>query len=534
MKYALLVAIREYVENAKTKGFWIGIMLFPIMILIAVQVPRFLDKATPTRHFTLVDQSGRYGAVVDQAVRRNETRQKKEAYQKYVQKYIDPDRVPPTAHRDLETVHADMVDPEKLLGKFMEANPEMLDMLGTPTGWQLEVARLEPFLQKDRPPFTPPRPRFVRVPLPEGVAPDGSPAEIARALKPFVLGESQVAGPDGPIDLFAAVIVPRDVTGKSSMAAMAEKAGLARPSGIEFWSVNLTDKDLQEVIERAVNEEYRRLAYLEHDVDPATVKNVEQARVPFHAKNPRKAEGKEDVSVADVIRQYAPIAFVYLLWVAIFTVSQMLLNNTIEEKSNRIIEVLLSSVTSGELMMGKLLGIAAIGLTMTGAWILALLGVLTLFRSPEAAFVDQAMTVLRTSNLLPLFAVYFLLGYLFYAGIFLSIGSICNTLKEAQNFMGPMMMVMMVPLITMFFIPKDPNGPLATVLSWIPFYTPFVMMNRAAANPPVFDQVGTVVLMLIATAGMLWLSAKIFRIGILRTGQPPKLFEIFRWVKNPA
>jgi ABC-2 type transport system permease protein len=212
----------------------------------------------------------------------------------------------------------------------------------------------------------------------------------------------------------------------------------------------------------------------------------------------------------------------------------MLLNNTIEEKSNRIIEVLLSSVTSHELMMGKLLGIAAVGLTMTGAWILSLMVILNWFRSPETQVVDQVLTVLNTSNLLPLFAVYFLFGYLFYAGIFLAIGSICNTIKEAQNFMGPMMMVMMVPLLAMFFIPKDPNGTLATALSWIPLYTPFVMMNRAAADPPLFDRIGTVILMIASAGAMLWLSAKIFRIGILRTGQPPRLVELFRWIKNPA
>jgi ABC-type Na+ efflux pump permease subunit len=91
-----------------------------------------------------------------------------------------------------------------------------------------------------------------------------------------------------------------------------------------------------------------------------------------------------------------------------------------------------------------------------------------------------------------------------------------------------------VPLITMVFIPKDPNGTLATVLSWIPLYTPFVMMNRAAADPPMFDQVGTMVLMVVSVVVVLWLSGKIFRRGILRTGQPPKLLELVRWIKNPA
>jgi ABC-type Na+ efflux pump permease subunit len=133
---------------------------------------------------------------------------------------------------------------------------------------------------------------------------------------------------------------------------------------------------------------------------------------------------------------------------------------------------------------------------------------------------------------MPAFVLYFVLGYLLYAGIFLSIGSLCNSLKEAQNLQGPMMMIMMVPLLTMVFINRDPHGPLATVLTWIPIYTPFTMMNRAAADPPLFDLIGSIALMVVTTALILWLSGKIFRIGILRTGQRPKLVELIRWIRS--
>src|SRR5262249_41350067 len=137
--------------------------------------------------------------------------------------------------------------------------------------------------------------------------------------------------------------------------------------------------------------------------------------------------------------------------------------------------------------------------------------------------------ILKGSNLVLLFSVYFLLGYLMFAGFILSIGSVCNTLKEAQSYMGALTMVMMVPLLTMTFIPKDPNGPLARLLSSIPLYTPFPMMTRPAADPPLFDLIGTFVLLLACTALALWMAGKIFRFGILRTGQPPKVIEMLRW-----
>lgn len=98
--------------------------------------------------------------------------------------------------------------------------------------------------------------------------------------------------------------------------------------------------------------------------------------------------------------------------------------------------------------------------------------------------------------------------------------------------MGPVMIVMMVPLITMMFIPKDPNGTLATILSWIPLYTPFTMMNRAAADPPMFDKIGTLVLLICFTVFTLFMVGRIFRAGILRTGQPPKFKELLSWMKS--
>ena len=161
-------------------------------------------------------------------------------------------------------------------------------------------------------------------------------------------------------------------------------------------------------------------------------------------KDQGKEEGEEEVSMADLVREWAPLGFVYLLWVALMTIAQMLLNNTIEEKSNRIIEVLLSSVTTTELMAGKLMGIAGVGLTMLFAWVLSLVGVLSFMAGPEAEWAGHLLDILASSGFLTYFLLYFLLGYLLYAGVFLAIGSVCNTLKEAQNFMSPLMLLMMV------------------------------------------------------------------------------------------
>lgn len=535
MKYAMLVAMREYAENAKTKGFWIGLLLFPIMIVLGIQVPKFLAKATPTRYFVLVDQSNEFGETVEGALERYRVRKKMEAYQTYIRKYVDEEKAKTNEKPDFEKLPAIQLDPTAMFDaeKFAESmvggaldglaetdNPDAI--------FDMMAAAMAPMLKEDRPEFEEPKVRFQAIGLPSDISADAEPEVIVEGLKPYLLGDSMVEVEGEKKELFAAVVIPRD----PALAVTVSMANVEKKGAVEYWSTNLADTDLRNEIQRSINNEVRRRAYVERGVEPEVVKQVENVKIEFTAKNPKKEKGKEEVSMADTIRQWAPVGFVYLLFIAIMTVTQMLLNNTVEEKSNRIIEVLLSSVTAGELMLGKLIGILAIGLTMTGTWIVSLFVVHTIFKSPEMEFMAQIFDVLRTSNLLPAFAIYFILGYLFYAGIFLSIGSLCNTLKDAQNFMGPVMIIMMVPLFTMMFIPKDPNGTLATFLSWVPLYTPFIMMNRAAADPPMFEQVGTLILMIVSAAGMLWLSGKIFRRGILRTGQPPKVLELLRWMKG--
>jgi len=506
MRFAFLVAWREYAENAKTKGFWLGILLVPVIIFFSVQVPMWLEKkGTPTRHYVLVDQSNSFVSVIEARLNRAYQRQVLSELNDYERKNTAPNSV---SESNLS------------LDKFINQG-----------GQNSYLEKLKPRLNPGSPPFNAPRRSFERVELPSGLNGETDLAVLAQELKPYLRGDKKLQVDGQFVSLNAAILIPRDID--RQIVRPQGKAGGA--NGIEYWSGNLADSKLRDEIEQTVNTEVRRREYESRGLDAAAVREVEQTYAPFSSLNPKKETGQEAVSATDIIKQWAPSAFVYLLWVAVFAIVQMLLNNIIEEKSNRIIEVLLSSVTPGELMMGKLFGIAAVGLTMVGTWILALVGILiwkTTGVAGTAAVTGQMLTVLHSSSLIPMFAVYFLLGYLMYAACILAIGSVCNTLKEAQSYMGVITMIMMVPLLTLTFIPKDPNGVLARVLSWIPLYTPFIMMNRAMADPPLFDLIGTLVLLILSAAGALWMAGKVFRIGILRTGQPPKLLEMLRWLKR--
>lgn len=521
MKYAFLVAWREYAENAKTKGFWISLFMMPTILFLSAQVPIWLEqKATPTRYFVLVDQSGTLAPVIEASIDRAYQQRALSALREYAHKNADPQVASPPKP-----------DP---FSEIAESNPKALDNFMSKGGSKFFLEQLQPRLKAGAPAFEAPRRLFARAALPATLSSETNLAALAESLRPYLRGESRLETENGPIDLSAAILIPADaddfiVRPHASSKAVHAQHVPGETRQIQYWSINASDFSLRDEIERSVNNEIRRREYLARGLDSGAIREVEQTFASFASLNPKKEKGKEAIGTLDVVKQWAPSGFVYLLWLAIFVIIQMLLNNTIEEKSNRIIEVLLSSVTPGELMMGKLFGIAAIGLTMVGAWMFALFGILSWKSGGAGQIAGQILTVLHSSNLVPLFSIYFLLGYLMYAAFILSVGSVCNTIKEAQSYMGVLTMIMMVPLLTMTFIPKDPNGSLARLLSWIPLYTPFTMMNRATADPPLVDLIGTFVLLLATTVLALWMSGKIFRIGILRTGQPPKVLEMVRW-----
>ena len=515
IKYAALVARREYVEAIKTRGFWIGICMFPLILFLMLSVPAWLaQKATPVRYFVLVDQSGKLAPVVESALDKNYQRKLLDALNQYARNNI-----------------ASPANGTNPLARFNLADPQSLDKFTALGGKDYCLAQLQPLLKTNVPPFKEPARMYRQVALPAGLKADADLAGLARDLRPYLRGDQKIEADGRPQPLTAAILIPPDIE-QHIVRPHAPTAGNSETNGIEYWSANVTDSDLHDDVEKAVNAEVRRREFLARGMDAAAFHEVEQTYAPIVSLNPKKEAGKETVSSNDVVQQWLPSAFVYLLWVSLFSISQMLLSNTIEEKSNRIIEVLLSSVTPGELMIGKLFGIAAVGLTMISAWMFAVFVMLSSKAGGAAQIAGQILPILKTSHLLPMFSLYFLLGYLLYGTLIQAIGSVCNTLKEAQSYMSTLTLLMMVPLMTMMYIPKDPNGTVARVLSWIPLFTPFTMMNRIMADPPWIDLIGTLLLLVATCVLAMWMAGRIFRIGVLRTGQPPRIIEMLKWVRG--
>lgn len=220
-----------------------------------------------------------------------------------------------------------------------------------------------------------------------------------------------------------------------------------------------------------------------------------------------------------------PMGFMLLLWVSVVTSANYLLMSTIEEKSNRVMEVLLSAISPLQLMAGKILGYGLVGAILCGAY-----GGLAITGLAAAALLD-----LVPAGHLALFGVYFVMAYFMIASLLAAVGSAVSELRDAQSLMGPVMLVMVVPLILWLPISEDPNGLLATVASFVPPLTPFVMILRTtgSAEPvAIWQIVATILWGAATTAGMVWIAARIFRVGVLMQGKPPTPLELLRWVRR--
>lgn len=602
-----LVAQREFTENLRTKTFWIGIFVFPVILTLGILVPAWLESARDVRHYAVVDDSGwllqeveRRATAADLTAALTRAAGLLAAGDRAAEELppelseaaaaameaagaleaTEPEDEPagaatpspgdPGAPGEMESAGvtspdraplsasggADMaVDPTTGLAgaQAAEEQPALVRVIegfaqavagqGSAEGTDAAEAPADmpPEVAGDELPeplaALPQEKRLAllahRAPLArwwEGVSPkeaDDLAAGLARARYRRV--EVATAGPGALEDL------NRRIADEDLFAYFVfGPEPVAGNEGFRYVSVNLTDTDLREWISGLASDAVRERRLAREGIEESVARWVQEP-VRFEARKVSAAGAEEEVRAQDLLRQWAPVAFVYLLWIAVFTVSQMLLTNTVEEKSNRIIEVLLSSVSPLQLMAGKLAGIAATGLTVVGSWVVFFVAAVNVLPRTLDAPLEMNLTSIAADPLyLGSFVVYFFLGYLFFASVLVGLGSVCNSLKEAQNLMAPVTMLLMVPLFAMIPVGRDPNGTLARVLSFIPPFTPFVMMNRAAGPPSLMEYALTTLLLLASIALTLWAAAKVFRVGILMTGKRPGFREILKWVRAPV
>jgi ABC-2 type transport system permease protein len=232
----------------------------------------------------------------------------------------------------------------------------------------------------------------------------------------------------------------------------------------------------------------------------------------------------------------------------------MIMNSVIEEKTNRIVEVVVSSCRPFQLMLGKIIGVGLVGLTQMAIWIVLLAivgtvagsafglnGMATANVSPEAMATVQDMGVMESItrqalsiNYVPIlinFVLYFLGGYLLYSSLFAGLGSAVDQASDASQFTTPVILIMLIAFYAGIACAENPMGPMAVWCSIIPFTSPVVMMVRLPFGVPTWQLILSIVLLFGTALAITWMAARIYRRGILHYGQKASFKDLFKWMK---
>lgn len=442
MNRILLIARREFMAYARTVGFWLSLLAFPLFAVLGGAIPLLMDNADPVRAVVLIEEGPRAAGLA-------------------------------------ASVQERLADEaERMAERAREAAQTAAERAGAPPG-----AAEGAIAQMARP-----RMRVVDAPADLVAA---TPGEARDALVRRYLTD------ETPEDqrLDAIVFLDRGAEGPSA----------------RVWSARATDDTVEDFVRAALRDANRDAVLTEAGINPAVVDATDRFRPEVTLFSPRSADGGE-VSFRDRLPGIIGLAFSFLLWSLIITGASILLNSVMEEKSNKILEVLLSSASPTEILTGKVLGVALLTVSVLLVW--GGIGAVGLALSVPQTALD-IWDVLSTDGLIFYFLAYIVGGYLMYAVLFAAIGAFCETPRDAQTLMGPIMMVLVIPILLVQFALVNPDAPVVRFASWVPFFTPFLMAARAPSGPPPIEIIATMAGMFAVALLMVWLAGRAFRAGAL-------------------
>lgn len=318
---------------------------------------------------------------------------------------------------------------------------------------------------------------------------------------------------------------------KGVIAEDSDKSFVVLPPGLyesgqpQYYSRNTADisiRALEDSISAGISE--RRLA--RDGFDPSKIRQymreVDLVTHKIGAGGEVTEGGRSDFFVA--------FGLLFFIYISVLIYGQVVMRGVSEEKQSRIAEIIVSSAKPTEMMLGKVIGIGMVGLTQIGIWALTAF-VISAFGA--SFFSSRGVAVPNIPpSLLIYFVLYFLLGYFLFATLYAVVGSIVSSDEEAQQAQMPVTMLIVVPMIIFGMILSNPNSPTSVVLSMIPFFAPTLMMLRIAiVNPPLWEVLLSMAIMLVTILVLVWIAARIYRVGILMYGKRPSLAELGRWLR---
>ncbi|MCK0177922.1 ABC transporter permease [Flavobacteriaceae bacterium S0862] len=325
--------------------------------------------------------------------------------------------------------------------------------------------------------------------------------------------------------------------------------------GIKFYSKDTPSITLMEGLESKLERKFTDLKLQEQGVDIDKLKSSE-ARISIAQES---FLGEKSSKIDNVVKLIFGGFAGYMLFMFIIIYGNMIMRSVIEEKTSRIIEVIISSVKPVQLMLGKIIGTSLAGITQFIIWIIlggilmmvvsAIFGInMAEMQAPQQELMQQAMETqgadmkiqslissiynLPLTNLVIMFLLFFIGGYLLYSSLYAAIGAAVDNETDTQQFMLPILMPLILAVyVGIFTVIEDPHGTVSTVFSFIPLTSPVVMLMRIPFGVPIWQQVVSVLILIGTFMFTVWFAAKIYRVGILMYGKKPSYKELYKWLK---
>lgn len=497
MNRVLLVAMRDYRQIAATRAFRITLLFLPLLFALSIGAQSFL-RPPSSAAYVIADASGSYAKLVDRRVERDYQRRVLNDLAAYAQRW-----------------HVAAADPKAAWavrqGWYGDAQVDSFIAAG---GADAATRRIAAWLPADAPVFSPAAQPFVKAGVPAGIPADQGPDRFGAAMASHL--QDNFATPSGKLPLALAIYIPKDF-GAPGVAA-------------RLWTTGRASGALIDVVDAELTRALKLRAFAAHGLSSGEAASLEALSAPLDVAEPPAGTGRAQI----MIRSMVPIALAYLLLITALITGGMMLQGIIEERSNKLLESVLACIRPSELMMGKLLGLGAIGLTVMAVWVGCALGAAYATPGVVADFLRPSLATLEPWMAAAMI-FYFFAGYLIVSMAFLAIGSVSNSMQDAQAYLMPVMMVLMLPVMLMMgSMFANPGGALPHVMSWIPIYTPFAMLARLGGGVPLPEVLGTGLLLIAFVALELFALGRVFQASLLSTGQPPRLAEFARLMLRPT
>ena len=329
------------------------------------------------------------------------------------------------------------------------------------------------------------------------------------------------------------------------------------PNALKMYSSEEVPADLQRLTEDILSEKVRADKLASYNVE-GLEEIIASAEVNISAQTVKWTDDGGETSSNSGIALGVGFLFTFMIYMFVMSYGGMVMQGVMEEKTNRIMEIIVSSVKPFQLMMGKIIGIALVGFVQIAIWGVMLTAILTavafLVGTPEVATpptmmggdaamqtvvaeaqagnpVTEILGALPIVELLVMFVLYFIGGYLLYASFFAAVGASINAQEDSSQFMMPVILIMIFGLYAALYGAENPDGPLAFYASIFPLTSPIVMMVRIPFGVPLWQELLSLALLYASAIFIVWMSGRIYRVGILMYGKKPTVKEILKWIR---